>query len=139
LPDALPILVRVEAEHRPADEIGWSVFDHADGEVPVLHRGGELALLEGSAHHRVLASRHAAAEDEGLGAAAHPAVHGADDHVGGAGIGQLDGPDLALAGGAEPERAGRVSHLSFLPGVNRSARADVMRRWNAEWSPAPAQ
>src|SRR5690606_4558437 len=49
-------LVRVEAEHRPADEFGWSVFDHADGEVPVLHRGGELALLEGSAHHRVLAS-----------------------------------------------------------------------------------
>jgi hypothetical protein len=91
--------VRVEAENGLPDEIGWPVFDEAHREVPVLHGCGELALLERSAHHQVLALRHAAAEDEGLGAAAHPGVRRADDDVGGAGFGQLDGPDLALAGG----------------------------------------
>jgi hypothetical protein len=107
--------VRVQAEDRPADEIGRSVFDQADREVPVLHGGGELALLERSTHGDVLALRHAAAEDEGLGAAADPGVQRADDDVGGAGFGKVDGSDLTLAGGTEPERPGCVTHLNPFP------------------------
>src|SRR5207249_3723594 len=93
------------------DEIGWSVFDHADGEVPVLHRSGELPFLERCAHGGVLAPRHAAAEDEGLGATAHRGVRGADDRVIGTRFGQLDGPDLPMSGSSEPERSGCVTHL----------------------------
>ena len=47
-------LVREEAEHRPSDHLGRPLLHHPDVEVAVLDRAGELALLEGSSHRRVL-------------------------------------------------------------------------------------
>ena len=43
-------LVRVEAEDGAAEQVGGPVLDHADVEVAVLHRPGEVALLERGAH-----------------------------------------------------------------------------------------
>ena len=74
-------LVRVEAEDGATEQLGRTVLDDADVEVAVLDRRGELALLERRPHRRVLARRHTAAEDEGLGAAAHPRAQRAHHHV----------------------------------------------------------
>ena len=74
-------LVRVQAEHRAAAQRGGSLLDHADVEVAVLHRSGEVAVLEGRAHRVALARGHAAVEDQRLGAAADAGAQRADQHL----------------------------------------------------------
>ena len=66
----VPRLVRVEAEDGAPQQTGRPGLDDADVEVAVLHRPGEVALLERRPHRLALARRHAAAEDQGLRAAA---------------------------------------------------------------------
>ena len=56
-------------------------LDHADVEVAVLDRPGEVALLEGRAHGGVLALGHPAAEHQRLGAAADAGAQRADEHL----------------------------------------------------------
>ena len=80
-----------------------AVLDLADVEVAVLDRGREVSDLERRPHPGVLAHRDAAAEDQGLRAAADRREAGPHDDVVRTGGGQLDGADLALAGGPEPE------------------------------------
>ena len=65
---------------RPRSSVGAGL-DHADVEVAVLHRSREVALLERRPHHGVLALGNAAAEDQRLGAAAHPRHQRADEHL----------------------------------------------------------
>ena len=63
-------LVRVQAEDRAAAQLRRPLLHGADAQIAVLHRPGEVALLERCAHARVLRRRHAAPEHQRLGAAA---------------------------------------------------------------------
>jgi hypothetical protein len=63
-------LVRVEAEDRAAAQLRRPLLHGTDAQIAVLHRPGEVALLERCAHARVLRRRHAAPEHQRLGAAA---------------------------------------------------------------------
>jgi hypothetical protein len=74
-------LVRVEGEDEAAFEIRRTLFHLADAGVAVLHRRGKAPVLEGRAHALELARRHAAAEDERLGAAADAAVERPHQHL----------------------------------------------------------
>jgi hypothetical protein len=79
------------------------MFNHTDAEVPVFHRGGKIALLEGCPHRLALTLRHPAAVDEKLGPPAHRGVQRPNQNVVVAGLTQGNGPDLPAAGGFEPE------------------------------------
>jgi hypothetical protein len=97
-------LVRVEAEHRAAAQLGRALLDGADAEVAVLHRPWEVALLERRPHHGVLAGRHAAAEHERLGAAADAGAQRPHHDVAHARLRQRRRADLADTRCAHPER-----------------------------------
>ena len=64
------VLMRVERKDRVAEERRRSRFDGADRSVAIFHGEGEFAFLCRRAHALPLAFRHAALEDEPLGAAA---------------------------------------------------------------------
>jgi hypothetical protein len=72
--DDVPRLMRVQAEDRTADQCCRPLLDHPDAEIAVLHRGGEIALLERRPHGRVLALRDPAPEHECLRASADSGV-----------------------------------------------------------------
>ena len=100
-------LVRVQAEHGLAEQRRWAGLHHADVEVAVLHRPGEVTVLVRRPHPFVLVGRDRSAEDQRLGAAAHAGAEGADQDLPGPGLGDGDGADLA-ASGAHPE--GQLLH-----------------------------
>lgn len=105
-------LVRVETEDRAVLEIRRTVLDDADVEVAVLHGAGEVAVLKGCPHRRVLVRRYAAAEDQGLGSTAHPAAQRAHAHVTRTWLRygrRLDHPPTGFAH-PERERVTRHSH-----------------------------
>ena len=108
-------LVRVEAEHRAAAQLGGSLLHGADVQIAVLDRPREVPLLERSPHRGVLVRRHAAPEHQRLGAAADPRPQGAHHHVVPSRLGQRDRPDLAEARRAEPERLRIDLHGVSLP------------------------
>ncbi len=97
-------LVRIEAENRTAAQLRGPLLNRPDVEVAVLDGSGEVPLLEGRPHRRVLVRRHRAAEDQRLGAAADAGERGADQHVVRSGIAQRGRSDLTAARGAQPER-----------------------------------
>ena len=106
---------------RPTSPAG-PVLHLADVEVAVLDGRRELADLERRPHPGVLARGHAAAEDEGLGAAADRREPGPHHDVVRPGGGQVDGADLALAGGTQPEGARACDARTFPPLSNEPAR-----------------
>jgi hypothetical protein len=57
------------------------MFHHADVEVPVFDRPGEVPLLEGSAHPFTLALGHVTAKDGDFGPSADARVEGPHEHV----------------------------------------------------------
>ena len=97
-------LVRVQAEDRPAVQIGRALLYDADVEVAVLDGPREVSLLERRPHRGVLARRHAAAEHQRLGATADAGPQGAHHHVVPPRLGKRDRPDLAAARRTQPER-----------------------------------
>ena len=97
-------LVRVQAEDRAAAQLGGPLLHGPDAQIAVLDRPREVPLLERRPHRRVLVGRHAAPEDERLGAAADAGAHGAHHHIAAPRTGQRDRPDLPTAGRAQPER-----------------------------------
>ena len=109
--------MRVQAEHRAPTQVGRPSLDDPDAEVAVLHRTGEVALLERRPHRGVLALRHPALEDQRLGAAAHAGGHRADEHLVGTGLGERHRADLADAGLAHPERECLIRHEPTQLGV----------------------
>ena len=111
-------LVRVQAEDRAAAQLRRSLLDGADVEVAVLDRPREVPLLERRPHRGVLARRHAAPEDQRLGAAADAGPQGAHHHVVPARLGQRDRPDLAAAGLAQPERVRTVKQRPSPPRIS---------------------
>ena len=140
-------LVRVQAEHRAAAQLGRPLLDRADAQVAVLERPREVPLLERRPHRGVLVRRHAAPVDKRLGAAADARAHGAHHHVVAARLGQPDRPDLPVARFAQPERVrhfstvlARISHQVSL-GVRAKAALGwrpiaigLTRRPRAEWA-----
>src|SRR5699024_1071078 len=125
--DDVPALVWVEAEHQLSVQ-GWrALFDDADAEVAVLDRAGEVSVLERRAHQRVLLGGDLAAEDQGLGAAADSAAHGADLYVVGARRGQGFCADLAASGLGDPERPRLLRHRLFSPAVREPHRPFTRR------------
>ena len=97
-------LVRVEAEHRAAAQVGRPFLHGADVQVAVLDRPREVPFLERRPHPRVLVRRHSAAEYERLGAAADPRPYGAYDNVGRPRFGEPDRTDLSTTRRSQPER-----------------------------------
>ena len=126
-------LVRVQAEHGLAEQGRWAGLHHADVEVAVLHRPGEVTVLVRRPHPFVLVGRDRSPEDQRLGAAAHAGAEGADQDLPGAGLGDGDGPDLA-ASGAHPE--GQLLHcLHPLPGSSPHA----VREPGDRFGPCPSR
>ena len=107
-------LVGVQAEDGAAEQPARAGLDDADGEVAVLDRAGQLALLERRAHHGVLALGDPAAEHQRLGAAAHPRDQGPHQHLARPRLGHLGGPELAAARRTQPVRPGRSRHVGSL-------------------------
>ncbi len=97
-------LMRIEAEHVPADQRGRAALDDPDVAVAVLHGRRKIAGLKRRAHPLVLARRHGAREHERFGAAADAAVERADHRVSGLGAAQHLGPNLAAAWLRDPKR-----------------------------------
>src|SRR5690606_16298713 len=92
---------------------------------------GEIPLLDRRPLHRVLVLRDEAGEDQGFGAAADPAVAGADEHLVRARFGQRLRADLAVSGSPDPPRPHLVGHRIFRhrhPPPNRTAAAPVFPR-----------
>ena len=74
-------LVGEQTEDGAPPQLVGTAVDDADVEVAVLHRAGEVALLERRPHHVVLALRDSATEHQSLGAAAHPGPQRAHQHL----------------------------------------------------------
>jgi len=116
-------------------ELGGDVralLDLAHREIAVLHRGGEVAVLERRAHPLVLGLRDLAAEHQGLGAAADRGVPGAHEHLVGPGVGHRHRPDLAVPRCGQPERPCLVPHSTVPdPGARRTDGPDSIRMYRA--------
>ncbi len=125
-------LVGVQAEHRAPEEPGRTVLDHAHVEVAVLHRPGEVAVLEGGAHGVVLAARHASGEDQALGPPAHPRPESAHGDLVGPAPGQRAPADLARARLRHPEgqclTARATTHATTSRPLPRPAPGEPERR-----------
>ncbi len=96
-------LVREQREHRRALELGITRLDHADVEVAVLDRSGEVPGLEGRTHAVALALGHLPSVDQGFGAAADARVERPHEDFAGRGRSQILGPEPARAGILHPE------------------------------------
>ena len=129
--DDVARLVRVQAEHRATLQRSRfranAVLDHADADVAVFHRPGEVALLEGRAHALVFALGHLAAKDQALGAAADAAVEAAHEHLARGGRAQRGRAQFAVAGTHGPEGEAGVGH-PVLPWSDACACACCDRR-----------
>ena len=97
-------LVWVEAEDGAPAQVWRAVLDQAHVEVAVLDRAGEVAVLEGRAHHVVLARRHVPAEDEALRPPADSRAKRPDGHVLVSRSCERGPTDLADARLPQPER-----------------------------------
>ena len=114
------ILMRVEREHRPADEVARTFLDSPDGAVAVLDREGEIPLLHRRPHPFALDGGDPALEDEALGAAAERAPGGADERIGRRRGAERGAAQLCAAAADIPERprellrsTARFVHQSF--------------------------
>ena len=120
-------LVRVEAEHRPPAQRRRALLDDADAEVAVLHRPGQVAVLERRAHHGVLAGRHPPPEDQRLGAAADPGAQRAHQRLARPGARQPHAPDLAGPGSRTQNACACVVHRPSHPApLNRGRHPCVL-------------
>ena len=108
-------LVGIQAEDRATSQRRGTLLDHADVEVAVLHRPGQLSVLERRPHLGVLAGRHPAREDERLGPPADGRAHRADeDLVGGRGSGRAT-VRISPIPGARSQKARASLRLTVIP------------------------
>jgi hypothetical protein len=112
------LLMRVQAEHRAAAQGGGrgadAVLHHADADVAVLERPGEVALLEGGAHAFVFAFWHLAAEHQALAAAADCAEEVAHPQLAVCGRAQRCRTQFPVARADGPEGEVGAGHAELL-------------------------
>ena len=104
----------VETEHQPPPQVLRPLLHPSHVAVAIFDRPRKVPRLKGGAHGGVLAGRHLTTEDQGLGAAADPAVKGAHQDLPGLGRGQGLGADLPAAGLQEPVGLGPLG--AIIPG-----------------------
>jgi hypothetical protein len=103
-------LMRVEAEDGAPGKVRRPLLDDPHAQVAVLHRSGEVALLERRPHPLVLGGGDPAREHQRLGAAADRRPHGTHAHLVVARLPERDGTDLAHARLGEPEGQRLLDH-----------------------------
>ena len=101
------VLMRMQAEDRPAAPLRRALLDDADGAIAVFHREGKIPLLHRRAHARIFRRRHASFEDETFGAAADRAPLRGDEGLAGSRRTQRLGSDARGASLFRPESAGQ--------------------------------
>ncbi len=113
-------------------------LDDADAEVAVLHRAGELPLLEGRSHRRTLRLRHPTGEDQRLGAAADRRAQRAHAHLTRVRVAQGDRTDLTHPRLSEPESTCHEPAEPLSASSPSTARQTLERRSRARGSNARA-
>jgi len=104
--------MRVQAEDRAAALLRRTLLDGADVEVAVLDGPREVRLLERRAYRGVLAGRHAAREQQRLGAAADAGPQRADHDIACPGSGSATGR-ISPRPGARSQNACASSSMSY--------------------------
>ena len=97
------VLMGMQAEDDAPQHLVGAGIDAADGAVAVFYREREVAFLERCAHPLMLGSRHAAFEDQALGAAAETAPERRHQAVVPGGDGQRDLIQPAFTGRRIPK------------------------------------